>query len=226
MLLELGYPGGPAIERTAREGDSGASRPAPAAGMGRPGCDFSFSGLKTALLHAVQALRGAIGRRSCRPRGVVSNRGHRRARRPHRECHRDAAGRFERGAHGAGRGRGRRGQRRDPPPHRGAGEKSAASPSIFRRPRLCTDNAAMIAWAGIERLTSGAWSIRSMHRRARAGRSTRTPASPRGAGVSGTAGTPRLSRAAPCGCAQARYGSPAQRKPTMSRPMSGGFLWR
>ena len=24
--------------------------------LGRPGCDFSFSGLKTALLHAVQAM--------------------------------------------------------------------------------------------------------------------------------------------------------------------------
>ena len=55
MLLELGYPGGPAIERTARDGDPArVSLPRPL--LGRPGCDFSFSGLKTALLHAVQAM--------------------------------------------------------------------------------------------------------------------------------------------------------------------------
>ena len=51
MLLELGYPGGPAIERAAQDGDSTrVTLPRPLAG--RPGCDFSFSGLKTALLHA------------------------------------------------------------------------------------------------------------------------------------------------------------------------------
>ena len=55
MLLELGYPGGPAIERAAQDGDSArVALPRPLAG--RPGCDFSFSGLKTALLHAVQSL--------------------------------------------------------------------------------------------------------------------------------------------------------------------------
>ncbi|MGH6959833.1 MAG: tRNA (adenosine(37)-N6)-threonylcarbamoyltransferase complex transferase subunit TsaD, partial [Dongiaceae bacterium] len=47
-LLGLGYPGGPAIEATAREGD--ASRfELPRPMLGRPGADFSFSGLKTAL---------------------------------------------------------------------------------------------------------------------------------------------------------------------------------
>jgi tRNA N6-adenosine threonylcarbamoyltransferase len=56
-LLGLGYPGGPAIERLAQEGD-------PAGGGGRfhfprpmlnEGFEFSFSGLKTAVLHAVRA---------------------------------------------------------------------------------------------------------------------------------------------------------------------------
>jgi len=47
-MLGLGYPGGPVIERLAREGDSRAVRFAvPRMGDGRP--DFSFSGLKTAV---------------------------------------------------------------------------------------------------------------------------------------------------------------------------------
>jgi N6-L-threonylcarbamoyladenine synthase len=52
-LLGLGYPGGPAIERLAREGDPTRfdfPRPMIAAGF-----EFSFSGLKTAVLHAVRA---------------------------------------------------------------------------------------------------------------------------------------------------------------------------
>lgn len=47
-LLGLGYPGGPAIEQAAREGDP-ARFPLPRPMAGRAGCDFSFSGLKTAL---------------------------------------------------------------------------------------------------------------------------------------------------------------------------------
>jgi N6-L-threonylcarbamoyladenine synthase len=47
-LLGLGYPGGPVIERLAREGDPRAVRfSVPRMGDGRP--DFSFSGLKTAV---------------------------------------------------------------------------------------------------------------------------------------------------------------------------------
>jgi N6-L-threonylcarbamoyladenine synthase len=52
-LLGLGYPGGSAIERLAREGDPTRfdfPRPMIAAGF-----EFSFSGLKTAVLHAVRA---------------------------------------------------------------------------------------------------------------------------------------------------------------------------
>ena len=54
-LLDLGYPGGPAIERAAKNGD-GTRFSLPRPLKGRAGCDFSFSGLKTALLHKVQAL--------------------------------------------------------------------------------------------------------------------------------------------------------------------------
>jgi N6-L-threonylcarbamoyladenine synthase len=47
-LLGLPYPGGPALERLASEGDPGRDA-FPLAMLGRPGHDFSFSGLKTAL---------------------------------------------------------------------------------------------------------------------------------------------------------------------------------
>ncbi len=52
-LLGLGYPGGAAVERLAREGDPARFRfPRP---MLDDGFEFSFSGLKTAVLHAVRA---------------------------------------------------------------------------------------------------------------------------------------------------------------------------
>ncbi len=53
-LLGLGYPGGPAVERLAREGDPSAFSFPTAGGM--RGLDFSFAGLKTALLYKVREL--------------------------------------------------------------------------------------------------------------------------------------------------------------------------
>ncbi len=51
-LLGLGYPGGPVIDRLAAEGDPRSVRfPRPMRG---DGLDFSFSGLKTAVLHHVR----------------------------------------------------------------------------------------------------------------------------------------------------------------------------
>jgi N6-L-threonylcarbamoyladenine synthase len=55
-LLGLGYPGGAEIDRLAREGDPEAYD-FPVARLA--GFDFSFSGLKTALLYAVRGLDGA-----------------------------------------------------------------------------------------------------------------------------------------------------------------------
>jgi N6-L-threonylcarbamoyladenine synthase len=54
-LLGLGYPGGPAIEREAASGDPEAFS-FPIAMARGPRLDFSFSGLKTALLYAVREL--------------------------------------------------------------------------------------------------------------------------------------------------------------------------
>ncbi len=53
-LLGLGYPGGAALEKLARDGDPQAF-PFPS-GARMPGLDFSFAGLKTALLYRVRDL--------------------------------------------------------------------------------------------------------------------------------------------------------------------------
>ena len=63
-LLGLGYPGGPAIQRLAAEGDPDAF-PFPVAMQEDAGLDFSFSGLKTALAYEVRELgEGEVARRS------------------------------------------------------------------------------------------------------------------------------------------------------------------
>jgi N6-L-threonylcarbamoyladenine synthase len=52
-LLALGYPGGPIIDKLARFGDSQAVKLGPVRMRGNP-FDFSFSGLKTAVLYAIR----------------------------------------------------------------------------------------------------------------------------------------------------------------------------
>ena len=54
-LLGLGFPGGPAIEKIAREGDPDAFE-FPVAMTREPSLDFSFSGLKTALVYRCREL--------------------------------------------------------------------------------------------------------------------------------------------------------------------------
>lgn len=62
-LLGLPYPGGPAIDRLAREGEPDAVG-FPRAMLDRPGYDFSFSGLKTAVAVHIERERAA-GREPC-----------------------------------------------------------------------------------------------------------------------------------------------------------------
>lgn len=55
-VLGLPYPGGPAVEQAAKTGDPAAfAFPRPLSG--RPGCDFSFSGLKAAIKRTVDGMK-------------------------------------------------------------------------------------------------------------------------------------------------------------------------
>lgn len=56
-LLGLSYPGGPAISKAALEGNPDAYK-FPIANLGKASFDFSFSGLKTAVLRQVQQITG------------------------------------------------------------------------------------------------------------------------------------------------------------------------
>jgi N6-L-threonylcarbamoyladenine synthase len=64
-LIALPQPGGPSVENAARDGDPGRFK-FPRALLDRPGCDFSFSGLKTAVLRARDSIvdeKGGLSRR-------------------------------------------------------------------------------------------------------------------------------------------------------------------
>ncbi len=70
-LLGLPYPGGPALELLARQGDEEAFRlPRPL--LGREGFDFSFSGLKTAVLRLILGLVPEEGQPADRVRADIA----------------------------------------------------------------------------------------------------------------------------------------------------------
>ena len=155
-LLGLPQPGGPAVEAEAMLGD--AKRFAfPRPLLDRPGCDLSFSGLKTALLRARDALVAEQG-------GITL------------QDRRDLCASFQEAVAAVLGEKTRRAlavyQDRNPaePALAVAGGVAAnkairamletvadAAGARFLAPplRLCTDNAAMIAWAGIERARAG-----------------------------------------------------------------------
>jgi N6-L-threonylcarbamoyladenine synthase len=155
-LLGLGYPGGPAIERAAVAGEP-LRFPLPRPLKGRPGCDFSFSGLKTALRQTVAKLVDTDGRLAPRDAAdlaaalqaaigdsLIDRTGNAvalfRARWPQ--------GRSLVVAGGVAANTALR--RRLADLAAAAGLDFAVPP-----PALCTDNAAMVAWAGLERLQLG-----------------------------------------------------------------------
>jgi N6-L-threonylcarbamoyladenine synthase len=151
-LIGLGYPGGPAIERAAQHGDA-CRFVLPRPMKGRPGCDFSFSGLKTAVRRIIVergpldlseradlaasvelAICDALADRTANAIGWF------RRHYPQGETLVAAGG-------VAANGRLRR--------RLAALAEDARLHFVAPPLHLCTDNGAMIAWAGLERLRLG-----------------------------------------------------------------------
>ena len=153
-MLGLGFPGGPAVERAARSGD--ATRFAlPRPMVGQPGCNFSFSGLKTALRQTIERL----GPRALEPPLLH-----------------DLCASFQAAAADVLLDRTRRAAelfRSEYPDARALVVAGGVAANAYLRaclarladglelrlivppPALCTDNGVMVAWAGLERLALG-----------------------------------------------------------------------
>lgn len=153
-LMGLGWPGGPAVERLAQRGNPRRfAFPRPL--LGRTGCDFSFSGLKTAVATAVAAY----------PPGAL----------PEQDAA-DLAASFQAAVADTLADRARHAIAMFTAAHPGPGLmvvaggvaanaslraalQAACAAQGFRLVapplRLCTDNAVMVAWAGLERLRLG-----------------------------------------------------------------------
>lgn len=151
-LLDLGFPGGPLVEKMAEKGDSTRfSLPRPL--LGREGCDFSFAGLKTACAREAAAL------------GVLTD-----------QDKADLCASFQAAVLDVIEDRARRAMRLFDPMWGAKGRLVAAGGVAANKPirakleqlaaesrydfiapplKWCTDNAAMIALAGAERLARG-----------------------------------------------------------------------
>ena len=149
-LLGLGWPGGPALERLAAQGDP-ARFPFPRPMKGRKGCDFSFSGLKTAVAQEVARHGGAA---LPAPLAADLAAGFQRA---VVEVMRDRAAHAMAMAPDAGLLVVAGGVAANGAIRAALAETTAARGVRLAAPpaRLCTDNAVMVAWAGIERLRLG-----------------------------------------------------------------------
>jgi N6-L-threonylcarbamoyladenine synthase len=152
-LLGLGYPGGPAIERVAASGEAKrALLPRPM--VGREGCDFSFSGLKTALRVAVEKRGGALSATdqadlaASLQDSIVASLADRTEQAIALFLERYPAGKTLVVAGGVAANTALRQRLTDLAAR--AGLDFVAPPLA-----LCTDNGAMIAWAGLERLKAG-----------------------------------------------------------------------
>ena len=142
-LLGLGYPGGPAIEALARDGDSTAVKlPRPLVGSGEP--HFSFAGLKGAVQREV-----ASGKH--KPEDVAAS-----FQQAVIDCMVDRT-RIALAATSAPTLVVAGGVAANGPLRTALADLAANEGRAFSVPPawLCTDNAAMIAWAGAERLALG-----------------------------------------------------------------------
>ncbi len=152
-LLALPQPGGPAVEVEAALGD--AKRfPFPRPLLDREGCDMSFSGLKTALLRARDALVAEKGGITVQDRrdlcagfqAAVADVLAIKTSRALGLCGGPVTALCVAGGVAANQAIRAR---------LVAVAERAGVPFLAPPLRLCTDNAAMIAWAGIERLRAG-----------------------------------------------------------------------
>ena len=153
-LLGLGWPGGPALERLAAAGDA-ARFALPRPMLGRAGCDFSFSGLKTAVAQeAARLAEGALAQRDAADlaasfqaavAAVLADRA-RHAAAMLRAAHPGLALMVASG--GVAANQALRAALATAARAEGMG---LATPPV----RLCGDNAVMVAWAAIERLRAG-----------------------------------------------------------------------
>jgi N6-L-threonylcarbamoyladenine synthase len=152
-MLTLGYPGGPAVQKAASQGDAHRF-PLPRPLKGKPNCDFSFSGLKNAVRLLIAAQGDDI---------TVQDR-------------RDIAAAFQLAVAESIADRTARAIRIFADSHPGA-DKLVVSGGVAANAKLretlsataaangfqlvapplalCTDNGAMIAWAGLERFRLG-----------------------------------------------------------------------
>jgi N6-L-threonylcarbamoyladenine synthase len=183
-MMGLGYPGGPLIEQAAKGGDA-ARFDLPRPMKGRPGCDFSFSGLKTAVRRALELIPG--GELGAAGGGVADR------------DKADLAASFQAAVADALADRTSNAMKLFSEGHAGprrlvVAGGVAANQAIRRRlatlaenqgfdlvvppPHLCTDNAAMIAWAGVERLGLGLTDDLTISARARWPLDATAPARP------------------------------------------------
>ena len=149
--LGLAYPAGPALEALAKGGD--ASRfPLPRALLGRKGCDFSFSGLKTAAARLAARVTDERDRKdlAAAAQGAIALQLADRTARAmavYQQTHPPDDWRFVVAGGVAANGAVRAALMERA---QGAGFSFDAPPLAY-----CTDNAAMIALAGAERLALG-----------------------------------------------------------------------
>lgn len=152
-LLDLGYPGGPALEKVALSGD--ASRfDLPRPMLGKPGCDFSFSGLKTAVRRAKELLGDDLDEQA---RADLAASFQATVAQSLLDRSKKAIEMFE-AEHGSGHSFVVAGGVAANQTIRARLSQLAEDHQMaFVAPPLglCTDNAAMIAWAGVERLAAG-----------------------------------------------------------------------